>query len=599
MDSKLPEIKTWKNSPSDKFRLIIVLMVVTAVFIPSLNYYFLPEWDDSYYLDVRYLEMSLSNIRHWLTALTVRLYTPVASLSLMLDYNLFGGGASTGYRLHNLLLHCGSVLLLFGIMRQLRISSAIAAGIALLWAIHPQRIPSVVWISERKDVLAVFFALASMYTYIRACKKQRFSIVSPLFLLLSLGAKPAAMGLPVIMLIYTLWRQRKAGWREISLLLPSFLTVILYYCWFSHLQDTPPPTIRLWVLIHNVMWYLYSGFIPFQLNPLYPMVSPLSAAHLPLICGFILLFGVFCAAFLTLARLALKTRILLLISCALCWGVLFAPTSGLISIGAIDYADRYNYLPSIATWIMLALLIAWRRQTKWDKDGKSRKIALSALFFISGCYWYLSWSYMPVWTNCETLFLRAVQEQYPNPRAIDGLGTVAIHRNKPQLLELASEKYLALVAAGDKLPFYPYIIHHEPWLHSGLFLGAYAQFIRGETKEAFPMFLKLEKLAKSGELKFYLNNDYAATFWGALADCYMQAGRPEEAVSCLKSQLYVLKPDSFRALLNQGLTAFILKDFAAAEKYWKAASVLKPQNQKLIHNLGILEKMRNQKKTQP
>lgn len=99
---------------------------------------------------------------------------------------------------------------------------------------------------------------------------------------------------------------------------------------------------------------LCSAFVPFQLNPVYPRISPFSIEYLSLICGFILLTGIVGAAFFKAGKPYLKLKIWLFISFALCWGALFAPVSGITEIGTIDYCDRYNYLPSIVTWVKLA-----------------------------------------------------------------------------------------------------------------------------------------------------------------------------------------------------------------------------------------------------
>ena len=217
---------------------MLAVIITILVFLPSINYDFLIAWDDAHYIKDTLFKITLTNMRHWLTAVTLGLYTPVSSYSLMIDYNLFGCN-STGYHLHNLLLHCGSVLFFIAIMRQLKISPIIASGIALLWAINPQRVPSVVWIAERKDVLVVFFALASFYTFMRACKKQKFSFASPLLLVLSLGAKPAAIALPAVMLIYTLCYHQK--WKASKFAIPSFATIILYLSWFFYVQSSQAP----------------------------------------------------------------------------------------------------------------------------------------------------------------------------------------------------------------------------------------------------------------------------------------------------------------------------------------------------------------------
>lgn len=582
--------------------LLPALIITIVVFAPSINYSFLTEWDDGYYID-EHLNLSLHNLAYWLTGTVQGLYTPLTSYSFMIDHNLFGHNPA-GSRILNILIHCGSILFLTAIMKQLRISPVIAVAAALLWAVHPQRIPSVVWVSERKDVLALFFALASLFAYIKACKNKQYSVAAPILLLLSLGAKPAALGLPVVMLIYTLWRHRKCKWSEIKLVIPSFVILISYLCWFFYIQsiqkipadyqESIPLLQKAWIIIHNAMWYLCSAFVPFQLNPVYPQVYPFSIEYIPLICGFIFLSAFFCILIFKTA-FSFKLKIFLLVSFALCWGALFAPVSGIVQIGRVDYADRYNYLQSIVIWVMLVMFITRQPHKQCIYRDNFPKIPSLAFLLVLIFYWYSSWNYMPVWSSSASLFAKAVEWQYPNPKAVDNLGVTGINQDNPKLLELASGKYLSMATAKNNPPLCQNRIEPVIWLESGLFLGAYAQFIKGEYAEAFKIFLNLQKKAQKGTLRFYHGNTYTQKLWGTLASCYLHYGKPQEAMNSLKKQLDVLQPNSLEALFNQGLSAFINKDFAEAEKYWKAASKISPDDEKLLCNIKIVQKLQAKK----
>ena len=119
-------------------------------------------------------------------------------VSLMLDHALFGF-APWGYRMHNLLLHIGCVWLLAGIVRRLGGVRWAAWGAALLWAVHVQRVESVVWIVERKDVLCGFYALLSVLCLLRARRARRrwgWIAASAVSGALSILAKPMSAALP-------------------------------------------------------------------------------------------------------------------------------------------------------------------------------------------------------------------------------------------------------------------------------------------------------------------------------------------------------------------------------------------------------------------
>src|SRR6476660_8403906 len=89
-------------------------------------------------------------------ALTRMQAGPLASVSHMLDFNLYGANPA-GHHFTNVLLHTAAVILLFFTLRQMTGSLWRSAFVAALFAIHPLRVESVAWITERKDVLRGLF----------------------------------------------------------------------------------------------------------------------------------------------------------------------------------------------------------------------------------------------------------------------------------------------------------------------------------------------------------------------------------------------------------------------------------------------------------
>ncbi len=175
---------------------------------------------------------------------------PVTWLSHMLDYQLFGPKAA-GHHWMNLALHIANTLLLFIVLGKMTaLDSAKDGGpktlpwdpvwgsalIAALFALHPLRIESVAWISERKDVLSAFFFLLTLLCYATAVARGEGRVAggkgqgaenkaltsspdSPLatrhpslfywlavcFFALGLMSKPMLVTLPVILLLLDFW----------------------------------------------------------------------------------------------------------------------------------------------------------------------------------------------------------------------------------------------------------------------------------------------------------------------------------------------------------------------------------------------------------
>src|SRR6516225_4255082 len=89
---------------------------------------------------------------------------PLTWLSLQLDATLFGPGPR-GFHRTNVLLHAANAALLFLTLRSLTGAFWRSAAVALLFAVHPLRVESVAWVTERKDVLSVFFGLLALRAY--------------------------------------------------------------------------------------------------------------------------------------------------------------------------------------------------------------------------------------------------------------------------------------------------------------------------------------------------------------------------------------------------------------------------------------------------
>ena len=144
--------------------LALGCLIVAAAFIvywPSLHGMFF--LDDGRYLTENPLITGSDGLyRFWFTTEAVDYY-PVSNTNLWIEWRLWGTN-TTGYRVTNLVLHILTCLLLWRILLKLSIPGAFLA--ALLFAVHPLNVESVAWISQRKDMLALFLAMVSILFYL-------------------------------------------------------------------------------------------------------------------------------------------------------------------------------------------------------------------------------------------------------------------------------------------------------------------------------------------------------------------------------------------------------------------------------------------------
>lgn len=90
---------------------------------------------------------------------SIQQYYPVTAMSFWIDHQLWGAWTLPGH-LENVLLHGGSVVLFWMLLKHLQIRGAWLA--AAFFALHPVMVESVAWMTERKNVLCTLFALLAL-----------------------------------------------------------------------------------------------------------------------------------------------------------------------------------------------------------------------------------------------------------------------------------------------------------------------------------------------------------------------------------------------------------------------------------------------------
>src|SRR5207249_2729278 len=150
---------------------------------------------------------------------------PLSWMTLGLDYQLWGMDP-IGYHLTSLLLHAANAVLVYFLARRLlsatidarprpRTLTVAAAVAALLFAIHPLRVESVAWITERRDVLSGFFGLLTVLLYLRAVDRaevrKRWYAASVASFGCALLSKAITMTIPALLLILNRYPMRRLG----------------------------------------------------------------------------------------------------------------------------------------------------------------------------------------------------------------------------------------------------------------------------------------------------------------------------------------------------------------------------------------------------
>ncbi|MEK7484830.1 MAG: hypothetical protein AABZ60_10925 [Planctomycetota bacterium] len=316
-------------------------------------------------------------------------YLPLRDFSYLIDF-YFWGKNPFGYHLTNLIFFSLAIVFLFLFLRQFPPTKSVAFLATCLFILHPIHVESVVWISARKDVMALCFFMLSLWRFpaLESPHFKRNLFCSWIFFLGALLSKMTTVILPTI--LWLLWPA--SLWPKKIYLLPHFLLAGGFAILSIQIgQDSG--TLRwegsLMETLAVLPVLLLSGFLqllfPVALNCYYELL-PLTQYPLFYISG-----GICCSGILlSIWFLAPNYRFSLL------WFLwTFLPVSHLIPIPFFK-ADRYLLLPSLGFCLGGALL--WQKYLQ-----RSRQLALFGLGVVFFCWFLLAWNYSSAWKNSIAL----------------------------------------------------------------------------------------------------------------------------------------------------------------------------------------------------
>jgi protein O-mannosyl-transferase len=379
--------------------------------------------------------MGWRNLRWAFTSLEYSNWYPLTWISHMLDFKMFGA-QPWGHHLTSALLHAANAALLFLVLKRLTGALWRSLIVAALFALHPLRVESVAWISERKDVLSAFFGLIALWTYARYAeeslkpegRQKMFYGLTLLFFACALMSKSMVVTLPCVMLLLDYWplnriRHSAFGIRKHSRLLlekiPFFLLVIPVSILICIAQKNGgqfllrfPLSFRLETALMGYARYLGKMVWPANFSVLYPYPGRWPT-------GDLILAGTVILAISALAFAFRRQRPYLLVGWLWYLGML-VPVIGLIPLGAESMSNRYTYLPMIG----ILLLAVWAIHDLSQSLPRRNAVATVAVgLILAGCI-VRTRAEIGHWKNGRTLWERAIAVTQDNFMAHYCLGTV-------------------------------------------------------------------------------------------------------------------------------------------------------------------------------
>src|SRR5438132_718436 len=204
---------SWRDSRCAIAIVCVFLIAITwFVFGQTVRYNFV-NYDDDNYVYANPLISSGLTIPGAIYAFSGKHsgnWHPLTTLSHMLDCQLWGSHAG-GHHFTNIVLHATAVVLLFLVLLQMTGALWRSAFVAAVFAIHPLRVESVAWISERKDVLSAVFFMLTIGAYVQFVRRPTFLryLILSIFFALGLMSKPMLVTVPFVLLLLDYWPLRR------------------------------------------------------------------------------------------------------------------------------------------------------------------------------------------------------------------------------------------------------------------------------------------------------------------------------------------------------------------------------------------------------
>jgi tetratricopeptide (TPR) repeat protein len=406
-------------------------------------------WDDRGYVteNTHIRSLNFDTVKWAFFGFYANYWAPLTWLSLAVDY-AFWELNPMGYHLTNNIIHAinaGIFFVLSYLLLKIYISArepeketshvltpnnALYCSLlaALLFALHPLRVESVAWVTERKDVLSLFFGLPAVISYLmhtqtattRSLKANsvfsfagsRYYWLSVAFYSLSLLSKPMFVTLPFVLLVldwFPLRRFVSTGLRTLIYEKAPFLALALIDTFLVSMSNMPvimshaeiTMVSRVLIAFKSILYYLWLTVWPADISPFYLHPGNIADIGIEYVLPILLFILVtFCCV-----RLVKRQPVFLVV--LLLYMITLAPFMGFMHAGPQSMAARFTYLPGLPVALLYAIgtIAAFVRLSSSRIARIAIIVATISILVLAGCN---TVKHIAFWKDDVTLFSRAI-----------------------------------------------------------------------------------------------------------------------------------------------------------------------------------------------
>jgi len=541
-----------------------LIVLSLAAFYPALHNGFLDYDDDALYLNNPYFRgLGWMNIRWMFTTFLMGHYQPLTWVTAGLDYVIWGMNP-LGYHLTSLVLHVLNTVLLYYLAVRL-LSFVVppgkdfgvalgAAAAAALFSIHPLRVESVVWITERRDVLSGMFIFLTLHAYVTMAQAEsaearwKWLGLTLILYLLSLLSKAVGMTLPVVFLILDVYPLRRLGgsrsrwygrevwdiWLE-KIPFLAFGAAAAVVAAIAQRDTRAMMTLadygiasRVAQAFYGFVFYVWKTLAPAGLLPLYEVPWDFNPKDWTYAACAIL--TVAATAALIFFRKAWPAGLAVWLS----YLVLILPVSGIAQSGPQLVASRYSYLSCVGFALLAGggVVYFWRR---WRFVTPALAAGAASLALLASVLVYTTRQQVLVWRDTEGLWRYVLSVDPHASVAHNDLGNILFKRGE---LDASIEHYRQAIQfkpksglnrfnlanalarqgrADEAMAEYRRAVYYAPYLARAWFnLGAFVA-AKGNTDEAIELYRRAIQ-ADPNYLRTYINLGELLTVRGEIEE---------------------------------------------------------------------------------
>ncbi len=586
----------WLSSRDWVLALALVLATVLA-YHPVWRAGFI--WDDDVYVTRNPLLTAPDGLqRIWFSFDSPSQYFPLTYTTFYLE-RIFWSLHPEGYHCINILLHAANALLAWRLLARLRVPGAWLA--AALFALHPVQVESVAWITERKNLLMVFFFLLALLAWTKFIDETtkrpwRFYVLALVLCVLALSAKTTACTLPAA-LVLLLWLNKvPIGLRRLAQIVPFLALGVcmgLVTIWWERFHQHTHGGVfsiglldRLLIASRNLWFYAGKILWPTNLTFSYPRWKITTAD--PVAYGWLL-------ATVALGVVIWRAREWLgrgMGVALVFYAATLSPVLGFIMLYTFRYsfvADHYQYLACLGPLALVAAGI--ERGLSWvaGRTPFPKPMGYTVVLAILGG---LTWVQCEQYVDIETLWRATVARNPSSWMAHDNLANVLGQKGKvvaaiaeyrkalelqPDYAEAHNDLGNALKDQGEMaeaMAHYYKALELQPDFAKAHYNLGNALIKQGKVVEAIAQYRIAVKL-RPEDISMNIN----------LANAIFTLGHLDEAIAQYR-QILSIAPDDARVNKNLGKLLLLKGDYDGAMSCFQKALPMSPDPVERWYNLG-------------